>query len=79
MQNPAGEQQRVTGVVVNEVGLPPRKLRRRVRAMFHRASLDPARLSANRMRLRGYLSYFRAFPNYPKRELSRYARILGQS
>jgi hypothetical protein len=73
------EQQRVTGVVVNEQALPPRKLRRRVRAMFHQASLDRERLAAERPRLRGYLSYFRAFPNYPADELERYASILERS
>ena len=75
----SAEQQRVTGVVVNERGLPPRTLRRRVRAMFHQASLDPARLEAERARLRGYLNYFRAFPDYPVAELARYTRILGQT
>jgi hypothetical protein len=75
----AGEQQRVTGVVVNEAGLPPRKLRRRVRSMFHQASLDPARVAAERKRLLGFLSYFRSFPNYPQTELGRYARILRQA
>lgn len=74
----AGRQQRVTGVIVNERGLPPRKLRRRVRAMFHQASLDPARLRKERARLSGYVAYFRAFPNYPSRELARYARVLAQ-
>lgn len=75
----SGQQQRVTGVIVNERGLPPRKLRRRVRAMFHQASLDPARLREERARLRGYVAYFRAFPNYPSRELARYARLLEQN
>lgn len=72
----SGQQQRVTGVVVNERGLPPRKMRRRVRAMFHQASLDPARLHKERARLTGYLAYFRAFPNYSSPELARYAQVL---
>lgn len=74
----AGQQQRVTGVIVNERGLPPRKLRRRVRAMFHQASLDPVRLREERARLRGYIAYFRAFPGYPSRELTRYERVLAR-
>ncbi len=74
----AGQQQRVTGVIVNERGLPPRRMRRRVRAMFHQAALDPAKLREGRARLRGYLAYFRAFPDYPPRELARYARVLAQ-
>ncbi|WP_193369580.1 reverse transcriptase domain-containing protein [Pelagibius marinus] len=74
----AGQQQRVTGVIVNERGLPPRRMRRRVRAMFHQAALDPARLREERARLGGYLAYFRAFPDYPSGELARYARVLAQ-
>ncbi len=69
--------QKVTGVVVNEVGLPPRDLRRRVRALFQQASLDPAKHRQERARMRGYLSYFKSFPNYPQREIDHYESVLS--
>lgn len=57
-----GGQQRVTGVVVNEKALPPRILRRRVRAMFHHANKHPEEHIENLNSLKGYLSYFNSFP-----------------
>ncbi len=55
-------QQKVTGVVVNAKAQPPRKLRRKVRAMFHKAELYPERAGQSVAELRGYLSYFNSFP-----------------
>lgn len=57
-----GGQQRVAGVVVNDKALPPRKLRRRVRAMFHQANKYPEEHVEKYNILRGYLSYFNSFP-----------------
>jgi len=57
-----GGQQRVAGVVVNDKALPPRKLRRRVRAMFHQANNYPEEHVEKYNILRGYLSYFNSFP-----------------
>ena len=57
-----GGQQRVTGIVVNEKALPPRKLRRRVRAMFYHANKHPEEHIEKLNILRGYLSYFNSFP-----------------
>ena len=57
-----GGQQRVTGVVVNAKPQPPRRLRRRIRAMFHQASLHPDNSKQNINELRGYLSYLKSFP-----------------
>jgi retron-type reverse transcriptase len=58
-----GGQQRVTGIVVNEKALPPRKLRRCVRAMFHNANKYPEEHVKKINILRGYLSYFISFPD----------------
>lgn len=58
-----GGQQRVTGVVVNESAAPPRKLRRKVRAMFHNASLNLGEYSSKLPQLKGYLSYLSSFPS----------------
>lgn len=59
-----GSRQKVCGVVVNEGPRLPRDLRRRVRAMFHRASLPPAERrgpAAPESVLAGYASYFKMF------------------
>jgi hypothetical protein len=55
-------QQRVTGVVVNVKAQPPRNLRRKVRAMFHRAAQGRAVAMDLRLRLAGYVNYFNSFP-----------------
>ena len=52
----------MTGIVVNEKALPPRKLRRRVRAMFYHANKHPEEHIEKLNILRGYLSYFNSFP-----------------
>lgn len=54
-------QQKVTGVVVNEKAQPPRELRRRVRAMFHQATLDPVHAKTKLNEIRGYVSYFKSY------------------
>jgi RNA-directed DNA polymerase len=56
-------QQRVTGVVVNEVLRPPRKLQRQVRAGVHNASKREVATSKELARLNGYVSYFSMFPD----------------
>ena len=76
-----GGQQRVAGVVVNTIAQPPRKLRRRIRAMFHRAQHSPElyqdKLELNK--LAGYLSYLRSFPALrEKNELESYDHILRE-
>lgn len=70
-----GGQQRVTGVVVNTRISPPRKLRRQVRAMFHKASLNPH--EADISTLRGYLSYLNSYDFLKgSKELENYSLIL---
>jgi retron-type reverse transcriptase len=70
-----GGQQKVTGVVVNNRLVPPRKLRREVRAMFHRASLNPS--AAELGKLVGYVSYFNSFESLKgSRELKKYYSII---
>ncbi len=72
-----GGQQRVAGVVVNDKALPPRKLRRRVRAMFHQANNYPEEHMGKFNILRGYLSYFNSFPALKgSSELENYKEIL---
>ena len=72
-----GGQQRVTGVVVNAKALPPRKLRRRVRAMFHHANKHPEENIEKLNSLRGFLSYFNSFPALKdSSELEGYKEIL---
>lgn len=56
-----GGQQQVTGVVVNEKPQPPRQLRRRIRAMFHRAKHHPEEFKDKLPQLRGYLSYLQSY------------------
>ena len=57
-----GGQQNVTGVVVNEKAQPPRKFRRRVRAMLHQASHNLESAKHRLHELQGYVSYLRSFP-----------------
>ena len=72
-----GGQQRVAGVVVNDKALPPRKLRRRVRAMFHQANNYPEEHVEKYNILGGYLSYFNSFPALKGGpELESYKKIL---
>jgi retron-type reverse transcriptase len=55
-------QQKVTGVVVNAKAQPSRVFLRRVRAMLHKAEVDPATAIPKLAELRGYVSYLNAFP-----------------
>jgi len=72
-------QQRVTGIVVNEKAIPPRKLRRRIRAMFHHANLFPKENIGKFNVLRGYLSYLNAFPDLKGTpELDGYRKVLSR-
>lgn len=54
-------QQRVTGIVVNEKGYPPRYFRKRVRAQFHRARQVGRIGRSNYNRLRGLVSFLSQF------------------
>ncbi len=58
----AAGQQRVTGVVVNDRAVPPRILRRKIRAIFHQAENNPGAFSERIGELGGYLGYLREFP-----------------
>ncbi|WP_320171129.1 reverse transcriptase family protein [Maridesulfovibrio sp.] len=71
-------QQNVTGVVVNQVAQPPRKLRKRIRAMFHQASLHPEKYYARVNELQGYISYIKGYPHLAdKKCISDYEGILA--
>lgn len=76
-------QQKVAGVVVNEKAQPPRKYRRRIRAMLHQAQVDPSAftdpsgLTDRLAELRGHVSYLNAFPSLKDSpELQRYRAVL---
>jgi retron-type reverse transcriptase len=58
-----GGQQNVTGVVVNVVPQPPRRLRKLVRAMFHKAEHNLQNSAALYSSLAGYCSYIKSFPH----------------
>lgn len=70
-------QQRVTGIIVNERALPPRKFRREVRAALHNASklvVTQEQLA----KLRGSVAYLRMFPEMSgSRELADLEVTLG--
>ncbi len=69
--------QRVTGLVVNEHVLPPREYRRKVRAIFHKANLNPAEYLPLLKKLKGYLSYLSSFDELENdRSLVRYREII---
>jgi retron-type reverse transcriptase len=73
-----GGQQRVTGVVVNQNVVPPRLFRRRVRAMFHQASLTPHTHVARLTELRGYVGFLKSFPKLKEApEIIGYEKILA--
>lgn len=70
-------QQVVTGVVVNKHAQPPRKLRKKVRAMFHQASLNQDKYVERIDELQGYLSYFNGYPHLVGHEsLKGYGKVL---
>ncbi len=73
-----GGQQRVTGLVVNECALPPRKLRREIRAMFHNAQKEQGANKDKYAELVGYLGYLKSFPEIrSSTEIQSYIEILG--
>jgi hypothetical protein len=71
-----GRQQLVTGIVVNERGLPARDRRRLIRAMFHNASLDPQKYRDRVNYLYGYLGYFKSVGAMGPEEIDEYRNIL---
>ena len=52
-----GQRRTVTGMVINQKVHPPRYFRRRLRAMFHQAALNPANFVDSYYKLVGYASY----------------------
>jgi len=71
-----GGQQRVTGLVVNVQAAPPRLFRRKIRAMFHNADINPEQYNSRIAELNGYLSYLQSFPHIKdKEEIARYKKI----
>lgn len=71
-----GGQQKVTGIVVNEVAQPPKKFRKQIRAMFHKAENDPHNYVAQLSSLKGYVSYLQSFPHLKGSEQTKkYLRV----
>ena len=57
----SGGRQILTGLVVNTCGLPPRDKRRRWRAMFHQASLEPPKYMGQSQSLKGIASFINEY------------------
>ena len=57
----SGGRQILTGLVVNASGLPPRDKRRRWRAMFHQASLEPPKYIGQSQSLKGIASFINEY------------------
>ncbi|MBN1367296.1 MAG: RNA-directed DNA polymerase [Dehalococcoidales bacterium] len=57
----SGGSQILTGLVVNTSGLPPRNKRRRWRAMFHQASVNPLKYSGKSQSLKGLASFVKEY------------------
>ena len=72
-------QQKVTGLVVNEKVVPPRKFRRQIRAAFHNAQERGSVDLGNFRHLAGYLSYLKSFDQLRDTpELGEYEKILKE-
>lgn len=56
-----GQARYVTGLVVNEKVHPDRKLRRKLRAMFHRAETDPTQVRQTPQQLLGWASFVHGY------------------
>jgi RNA-directed DNA polymerase len=56
-----GQARYVTGLVVNQKVHPSRELRRKLRAMFHRAELDPVQYSPRSRELLGWASFVKSY------------------
>lgn len=56
-----GQRRMVTGFVINEKIQPPRKLRRKIRAMFHNASVSPKYYKDHINLLSGWASYVNSY------------------
>ncbi|MFC2010146.1 reverse transcriptase family protein [Chloroflexota bacterium] len=71
----SGGRQILTGLVVNASGLPPRYKRRRWRAMFHQASLEPVKYVGQAQSLKGIASFIN---EYNSELASNYIHIADQ-
>ena len=56
-----GQARYVTGLVVNEVVHPNRRIRRSLRAMFHKAEVEPLTYSDRRAELLGWASFVNSY------------------
>lgn len=72
-------QQKVTGVVVNSKAQPPRKYRRMVRALFHRAEIEPAEYRDRLAELNGHVSYLQSYPELKHHaDLDKYRKVIDR-
>jgi len=56
-----GARQMLAGLVINRAALPPREDRRRWRAIFHQASLDPNHFANDKAKLKGVASFINQY------------------
>jgi RNA-directed DNA polymerase len=56
-----GQAKYVTGLIVNERVQAPRELRRKLRAMFHRAEVNPSECTVNPAQLLGWASFVNSY------------------
>lgn len=70
-----GQRQVVAGIVVNEKGMPPRAVRKRWRAMFHRASIHPHEFSDRTAQLQGIAAFVQQFDPTSG---ERYRRVISE-
>ncbi len=72
-------QQKVTGIVVNQKLLPPKSMRKSIRAMFHQADRSPEQFLGKLNTLRGYYNYLNSFDDLKNGPtLNSYSQVLSK-
>lgn len=67
----------VTGLVVNEKVQPSRAYRKRIRAIFHQAGINPSQYVGRLKQLQGYYSYLSAFDSLKdSKQLREYREVI---
>jgi RNA-directed DNA polymerase len=73
-----GQRLITTGMVVNEKAHPPRRFRRRLRAIFHQASLDHHRFKSESRRLLGWAAFVNMYDGKRGQDYLRIARSVTE-
>lgn len=74
----SGARQVVAGLVVNQSGLPPRVKRRRWRATFHQAKLDPKRYEGQSSKLKGVAAFVNEYAPFLAENYQRIANKVAE-